>query len=214
MTVDNKRGAQQSTSSGAVDADKQAQMNAVWQRIEKKSGGATKKPKNLAFKIILPIFILENIGLAVLAVLLLIGTIGFSTKAPEAKTVSVYNVCGRDMVDEYNQIYSGYDIGSEDYNTKLSDLASRAAAQKHSSDDATCQYIILEDALNKQNVGDARSAVDRMSLLAEDGVYPSNEIVGMWTLDNLEQYVKSIEDISSGNYQENTENPGLEEGQG
>ena len=42
MTVDNKRGAQQSTSSGAVDANKQAQMNAVWQRIEKKQAESHK----------------------------------------------------------------------------------------------------------------------------------------------------------------------------
>ena len=37
MTVDSKRGAQQSANSGVADADKQAQMNAVWRRIARKA---------------------------------------------------------------------------------------------------------------------------------------------------------------------------------
>ena len=45
MTVDNKRGAQQSTNSTVVDADKRAQMNAVWQRIESKAGERGKLEK-------------------------------------------------------------------------------------------------------------------------------------------------------------------------
>ena len=45
MVVDNKRGVQQSTNSTVVDADKRAQMNAVWQRIESKAGERGKLEK-------------------------------------------------------------------------------------------------------------------------------------------------------------------------
>ena len=90
------------------DLNRQAQMNAVWQRIEKKARSQGRKKKldreKLAFRVILPIFIIESIMLVALAAMVGLGFVGFSGKAPSAKTVSVYNVCDQDIVDEYNNI--------------------------------------------------------------------------------------------------------------
>ena len=194
MTVDNKRGAQQSTNSTAVDADKQAQMNAVWQRIEQKSaaGNDAKKHRNLAFKIILPIFVLENIGLVILLILLLVGVVSLNTKAPEAKTVAVYNVCG-DLVDQYNELQAGtYEYGDDSYSDGVANLAGTIQGREHANDDATCQYLLIQASIQALNGSEAQKALDRYSELVDKGVNPSPDITNFRSSDILEQTVNAI----------------------
>ena len=124
------------------ELNRQAQMNAVWQRIEKKARSQGRKKKldreKLAFRVILPIFIIESIVLVVLVVMVGLGFVGFSGKAPSAKTVSVYNVCGQDIVDEYNSLITIED--SDEYSNKLIELGNEVAKRSNANDDATCQY--------------------------------------------------------------------------
>ena len=67
-----------------------------------------------------------------------LGFVGFSGKAPSARTVSVYNVCGQDIVDEYNSLITIED--SDEYSNKLIELGNEVAKRSNADDDATCQY--------------------------------------------------------------------------
>lgn len=190
------------------ELNRQAQMNAVWRRIEKKARSQGKKKKmdreKLAFRIILPIFILENVALVVLLIMICFGLVGFSSKTREAKTVSVYNVCGQGIVDEYNDILQNYASGSDDYTTRMGDLIDKIESTRYASNDATCQYIILHDAIANADEAKAEDSLGLLEDLSAKGVYPNTSLLGIYPLEILRESVDSIKEYnndpsSSGN---------------
>lgn len=184
------------------ELNRQAQMNAVWQRIEKKARSQGKKKKldreKLAFRIILPIFIIESIVLVVLVVMVGFGFVGFSGKAPSARTVSVYNVCGQDIVDEYNSLITIED--SDEYSNKLIELGNEVAKRSNADDDATCQYVIMQSSLQQHDGEKARNAVDRLNNLASQGVYPNNNIYGLMTSSEIDSMASYIDEMEQNNW--------------
>ena len=183
------------------ELNRQAQMNAVWQRIEKKARSQSKKKKldreKLAFRIILPIFIIESIALVVLVVMVGLGFVGFSGKAPSARTVSVYNVCGQDIVDEYNNIVTSDAIDSSYYD-KLNQIREKVDSLEHSDDDATCQYVIIRSSVANSDVDAAGNAFDKYQSLAEKGVYPNPNLMGQTSVESLRIQVDSLrEDVET-----------------
>lgn len=184
------------------ELNRQAQMNAVWQRIEKKARSQGKKKKldreKLAFRVILPIFIIESVVLVVLVVMVGLGFVGFSGKAPSAKTVSVYNVCGQDIVDEYNSLITIED--SDEYSNKLIELGNEVAKRSNADDDATCQYVIMQSSLQQHDGEKARNAVDRLNHLASQGVYPNNNIYGLMTSSEIDSMVSYIDEMEQNNW--------------
>ena len=184
------------------ELNRQAQMNAVWQRIEKKARSQGRKKKldreKLAFRVILPIFIIESIVLVVLVVMVGLGFVGFSGKAPSAKTVSVYNVCGQDIVDEYNSLITIED--SDEYSNKLIELGNEVAKRSNADDDATCQYVIMQSSLQQHDGEKARSAVDRLNHLASQGVYPNNNIYGLMTSSEIDSMASYIDEMEQNNW--------------
>lgn len=184
------------------ELNRQAQMNAVWQRIEKKARSQGKKKKldreKLAFRVILPIFIIESMVLVVLVVMVGLGFVGFSGKAPSAKTVSVYNVCGQDIVDEYNSLITIED--SDEYSNKLIELGNEVAKRSNADDDATCQYVIMQSSLQQHDGEKARNAVDRLNHLASQGVYPNNNIYGLMTSSEIDSMASYIDEMEQNNW--------------
>lgn len=188
------------------ELNRQAQMNTVWQRIEKKARSQSRKKKldreMLAFRVILPIFILENVALVVLFIMICFGLVGFSGKAREAKTVSVYNVCGQDIVDEYNDILQNYASGSDDYTMRMDTLIDKIESTEYASNDATCQYIVLHNAIANVDETKADDSLELLEDLSAKGVYPNTSILGIYPLDVLRESVDSIktynDDPSSG----------------
>lgn len=184
------------------ELNRQAQMNAVWQRIEKKARSQGRKKKldreKLAFRVILPIFIIESMVLVVLAVMVGLGFVGFSGKAPSAKTVSVYNVCGQDIVDEYNSLITIED--SDEYSNKLIELGNEVAKRSNADDDATCQYVIMQSSLQQHDGEKARNAVDRLNHLASQGVYPNNNIYGLMTSSEIDSMASYIDEMEQNNW--------------
>lgn len=184
------------------ELNRQAQMNAVWQRIEKKARSQGKKKKldreKLAFRVILPIFIIESMVLVVLVVMVGLGFVGFSGKAPSAKTVSVYNVCGQDIVDEYNSLITIED--SDEYSNKLIELGDEVAKRSNADDDATCQYVIMQSSLQQHDGEKARNAVDRLNHLASQGVYPNNNIYGLMTSSEIDSMASYIDEMEQNNW--------------
>lgn len=184
------------------ELNRQAQMNAVWQRIEKKARSQGKKKKldreKLAFRIILPIFIIESIALVVLVVMVGLGFVGFSGKAPSARTVSVYSVCGQDIVDEYNSLITIED--SDEYSNKLIELGNEVAKRSNADDDATCQYVIMQSSLQQHDGEKARNAVDRLNHLASQGVYPNNNIYGLMTSSEIDSMASYIDEMEQNNW--------------
>lgn len=184
------------------ELNRRAQMNAVWQRIEKKARSQGKKKKldreKLAFRVILPIFIIESIVLVVLVVMVGLGFVGFSGKAPSAKTVSVYNVCGQDIVDEYNSLITIED--SDEYSNKLIELGNEVAKRSNADDDATCQYVIMQSSLQQHDGEKARNAVDRLNHLASQGVYPNNNIYGLMTSSEIDSMASYIDEMEQNNW--------------
>ena len=184
------------------ELNRQAQMNAVWQRIEKKARSQGRKKKldreKLAFRVILPVFIIESMVLVVLVVMVGLGFVGFSGKAPSAKTVSVYNVCGQDIVDEYNSLITIED--SDEYSNKLIELGNEVAKRSNADDDATCQYVIMQSSLQQHDGEKARNAVDRLNHLASQGVYPNNNIYGLMTSSEIDSMASYIDEMEQNNW--------------
>ena len=183
------------------ELNRQAQMNAVWQRIEKKARSQGKKKKldreKLAFRVILPIFIIESIALVALVVMVGLGFVGFSGKTREAKTVSVYNVCGQGIVDEYNDILQNYASGSDDYTTRMGDLIDKIESTRYASNDATCQYIILHDAIANVDEAKAEDSLGLLEDLSAKGVYPNTSLLGIYPLEILRESVDSIKEYNN-----------------
>ena len=188
--------------SDSDELNRQAQMNAVWQRIEKKARSQGRKKKldreKLAFRVILPIFIIESIVLVALVVMVGLGFVGFSGKAPSAKTVSVYNVCGQDIVDEYNSLITIED--SDEYSNKLIELGDKVAKRSNANDDATCQYVIMQSSLQQHDGEKAKNAVDRLNHLASQGVYPNNNIYGLMTSSEIDSMASYIDEMEQNNW--------------
>ena len=188
--------------SDSDELNRQAQMNAVWQRIEKKARSQGRKKKldreKLAFRVILPIFIIESIVLVALVVMVGLGFVGFSGKAPSAKTVSVYNVCGQDIVDEYNSLITTED--SDEYSNKLIELGDKVAKRSNANDDATCQYVIMQSSLQQHDGEKAKNAVDRLNHLASQGVYPNNNIYGLMTSSEIDSMASYIDEMEQNNW--------------
>ena len=188
--------------SDSDELNRQAQMNAVWQRIEKKARSQGRKKKldreKLAFRVILPIFIIESIVLVALVVMVGLGFVGFSGKAPSAKTVSVYNVCGQDIVDEYNSLITIED--SDEYSNKLIGLGDKVAKRSNANDDATCQYVIMQSSLQQHDGEKAKNAVDRLNHLASQGVYPNNNIYGLMTSSEIDSMASYIDEMEQNNW--------------
>ena len=183
------------------ELNRQAQMNAVWQRIEKKARSQGKKKKldreKLAFRVVLPIFIIESIALVALVVMVGLGFVGFSGKTREAKTVSVYNVCGQGIVDEYNDILQNYASGSDDYTTRMGDLIDKIESTRYASNDATCQYIILHDAIANVDEAKAEDSLGLLEDLSAKGVYPNTSLLGIYPLEILRESVDSIKEYNN-----------------
>ncbi|MDO4271819.1 MAG: hypothetical protein Q4C83_02460 [Candidatus Saccharibacteria bacterium] len=189
----------------AKDKKQKAQMNAVWKRIEKKAKAKERKEagknpekraaakRDLAFRIILPIFIIENVALLVLLVTVLLGFVAIGAKQPAAKTANIYNVCGSDIVTEYNQIYLQPD--ADDYSEKLQSLVDKVSDDANFTDDATCQYIAFESYLANDDYSSAKKALDNFVRLNEQGVNPSNSLSGTMSTENMKEYYEQASSI-------------------
>lgn len=200
MTVDNKSGGNKSAKPNGADAVKQAEMDAVWRRIEQKAKPASNGPttgkkklpaKELAFRIIVPIFAVESVLLVVLLVAMLVGTIGFSAKAPVARTVSVYNVCS-DLVDQYNNLLTGdYTNSDTTYADGIAAIADEINQREHTDRDATCQYLLIQANIQAMDGQQASQALDTYESLIDEGINPSPNLINLQSTSSLETSIKA-----------------------
>ena len=206
MVTNGKSGVSKSTKQSTSVDDKQAQMSAVWSRIEQKATAEGKlKPKDKPVKVktipvnkaavwtTLPIFVIENILLLVLIVSALLGFVSFSTKAPEAKTVAVYNVCG-DLVDEYNEKLYAEDYSLDETDKTAQEFIDKIKGLDNADKDATCQHILIESALALDDIATAESSYKTLVDLEDKGVYPSNRLFDATASENLRKSIDAAKE--------------------
>ncbi len=126
---------------------------------------------------------------AVIAGLVFSGLVYIGIKNPKQNITLVYQVCGNNIIDRYNQIRARQpetDAENQQYEADFNELANEIQALADSTKDPTCQYMLFS---NYQRQGDVVNMKQTAGLIVEmnkEGQYVNGEIdIDLYSIPTL-----------------------------
>jgi hypothetical protein len=116
---------------------------------------------------------------AIIAGLLISGMVYAGIKKPAQKTQLVYQVCGNDVIDKYNQIHTQRpetESENQKYEQDFNNLAKVIQERADSDKDPTCQYMLFSNFQRQGDTSNMRRTASLIVKLNEDGQYINGKI--------------------------------------
>lgn len=122
-------------------------------------------------------------------------------KGAEQRTYVAHVVCGDDIVAEYNAIYAinhkSYDDTKKEMSQKLGGLAEKIQKLNTHESDATCAYIMLDNALNKGDKSLAENYYNHLKSASNGRLYIDTKIDNFLSLRKLNDRLNVVGDNNS-----------------
>lgn len=164
-------------------------MSDVTQEKNAHRGG---RSRSLLLIVLITILLLTAVAVASV----LLGWVKVSIKTPSQSVIVRTEVCGQDVINRYNSLYSATSNTEDEYakNEAALEAFSQEVAQKVGAEnDPTCQYIIFAGALTKDDSNKAKQALETIVQLADEGHYVNTKLNGIIDIDQMKLRVEILE---------------------
>jgi hypothetical protein len=122
-------------------------------------------------------------------------------KSTGQRTYVAHVVCGDDIVTEYNAVYAinhkSYDDTKKEMSQKLGSLAEKIQKLNTHESDATCVYIMLDNALNKGDKSLAEKYYNQLKAASNGRLYIDTKIDNFLSLRTLSDRLSVVGDNNS-----------------
>lgn len=122
-------------------------------------------------------------------------------KSTDQRTYVAHVVCGDDIVAEYNAVYAinhkSYDDTKKEMSQKLGSLAEKIQKLNTHESDATCAYIMLDNALNKGDKSLAEKYYNQLKAASNGRLYIDTKIDNFLSLRTLSDRLSVVGDNNS-----------------
>jgi len=166
--------------------------------------GNMKNTLKIAIQSICILAVLFVVGLALASAL---GYVYIGIKQPAQVTQNRAVACSAQDIKEYNETVVTF-VSTED---QLRDKAVKQQAKVNTlkkvsgfDQDPTCVFMEYSAAVANNNVQAAQSALSSLEGFSKDGLYPSNELFDVVSLDSMHDRIEALKNVDK----ENTETRG------
>jgi hypothetical protein len=136
---------------------------------------------------VLPVVIVCVAAVAIIAGLKARGVIYFGTKQSSQKIYVSDHVCD-DLIDKANQITNGQSGGTINTTIQYNNLQKTIVGRDGYNQDPTCDYILLNWSIyTSSDYKTAKTYYDKISALADQGIYPNNKLRYTLSLPELKE---------------------------
>lgn len=112
-----------------------------------------------------------------------------SNEVTITQQAKISRVCGDDIINTWNQIWSGVNNNT---NQEMLKLAAKAKQLNGYQNDPTCQFVVFRAAISNNNVSEAEKALTALKQLNDAGFSTSDKLTYRQSISEMQSIYDSI----------------------
>lgn len=117
-----------------------------------------------------------------------------------AQTVLLQSVaCSAQDIEKYNQFVTDFSSTEAEQDEKAASMrafAEELAGKAGYQDDPTCRFIAYAAAVTSLDQSGAQAELDAIKALSEKGLFPSNELLDVASIESMQARIDGIGDVN------------------